>query len=217
MAATKKRKGLFLVFEGCEGVGKTTQAKLLRDWLTSNGYKSVLTKEPGGDEGICSDIRKILLNEKYGKSMDYVAEFLLFESDRAQHVGKIIKPALEMGHTVISDRYSAGTFAYQCVARKVCDIPEFRTIDNFATRKLEPSHIFWMDLDPAIGLKRNVAIGKRDRFEKEKLSFHQAVRRGYEEYFEYVAPRNRWTKLDASLPIDEIHWKIREILEKRFL
>lgn len=211
------KRGLFLVFEGGEGSGKTTQSKLLRDFLAREKHSVLLTREPGGDKGICRDIRKILLDENYAKTMDYFAEFLLFEAERAQHVGKIIKPALESGRTVISDRYNAATFAYQCVARKVCEIPEFRTMDDFATRKLRPDYIFWQDIDPIIGLKRNVAIGKRDRFEKEKLPFHQAVRRGYEEYFENVAPRNRWTKIDATLPVEAIHRKIIEVMEKRFL
>ncbi len=200
------KTGLFIVFEGGEGSGKSTQAKLLYDELVIKGWPAFLTKEPGGDDGVCKDIRTVLLNPKYKGSMDPKTELMLFAADRAQHVGQVLEPEIKNGKLVICDRYEGSTFAYQCAARGF-SIQAFEMLNQYATSGLKPNFIFWLDIDPVIGLQRNVGASKRDRFEMEDLSFHQNVRIGYEEYFKSQEPR-RYIKLDAAKSIDELHQEI---------
>ncbi len=209
------KQGVFLVFEGGEGSGKTTQAKLLADELQKMGHNVLLTKEPGGDEGICRDIRKILLTPDYKVGMSDRAELLLFEADRAQHVDKVILPALKSGDVVISDRYDGATEAYQCAGRGL-DLMKFRDINRFATDGLYVDFVFWVDIDPVVGLQRNKDAHKRDRFEMEDISFHRMVRHGYENYF---AQRfiGFWQKFDGSLSIEELHQQIMKTLSSRRL
>ena len=211
------KKGVFIVFEGGEGSGKSTQAKLLAEYLSANGRPVLWTREPGGDSGICQDIRGILLNSEYKGKMSFRAELLLFEADRAQHVDRVIRPALEDGKIVICDRYEAATYAYQCAARKVCDVELFSEINNFATGKLKPDFIFWIDSLPEIGLKRNIDIKKSDRFEMEKIEFHQKVCEGYRDYFENLIPADLWKKLDGESPLEELHRQIVRILKEKQL
>ena len=211
------KKGLFIVFEGGEGSGKTTQAKLLYDYYLESGRDVLLTKEPGGDESICRDVRKILLNSEYKDIMSFRAEFLLFEADRAQHVEKIIRPAIQLGRTVISDRFDAATFAYQCGARKVSSLENFKITNGFATDGLKPDFTFWIDIDPKVGLKRNVDINKRDRFEMEDIGFHNEVRNGYVTYFQELANQESWIKLDGAKTIQDLHREIIETLKTKRL
>lgn len=208
-------KGKFIVFEGGEGSGKTTQAKLLADFLRSQGQEVLHTKEPGGDDGVCKDIKKILLNTEYKDKLSHRAEFLLFEADRAQHVKYIIRPALEMGKVVISDRYEAATFAYQCGAREVCAADEFKQLNAFATGGLSPDFHVYIDIDPEVGLARKAKEGVLTRFEKEDLEFHKKVRAGYLEFFEKHIDENRWQKFDGILPIEELHQQILQTLKEK--
>lgn len=208
--------GKFIVFEGGEGSGKTTQAKLLAEYLQKNGRDVLLTKEPGGDDDICKDIRQLLLNPKYKEKMFSHAELLLFEADRAQHVEAVIRPALATGRIVISDRFDASTFAYQCGGRKL-DCKSFAAINEFATQGLTPNFTFWLDIDPEIGLKRNIDAAKRDRFEIEDVDFHKRVRDGFADYFQSVDIGqwrwgHKWRRLDNNLPINELHELVLETL-----
>ncbi len=219
------KTGVFLVFEGGEGSGKTTQAKLLAEEIRKMGRNVLLTKEPGGDEGICRDIRKILLDPDYKVGMSERAELLLFEADRAQHVEKVILPALKSGDVVISDRYEAATYAYQCAARGVMGWGGYFHLNEFATGGLRcdcscglrPDCIFWIDIDPTAGLQRNKDAKKRDRFEMEDISFHQNVREGYQGYFQGFATRGTWQKFDGSLSVEELHRQIMEAISTRRL
>ncbi len=203
-----RKKGLFLVLEGGEGTGKTTQTKLLAEALMRMGHAVVPTKEPGGGDGICFDIRKVLLNPDYKGGMSPRAELLLFEADRAQHVDRVIRLALENDGIVICDRFEGATEAYQCGGREL-DVAEFRKINQFATRGLVPDFTFWIDIDPAVGLQRNKDAQKRDRFEMEDIAFHEKVRRGYEGYFSQLL-RATWRKFDGMLGIQELHAQIIE-------
>jgi dTMP kinase len=206
---------LFIVFEGVEGSGKTLQSRMMSDRLREKGYGVFLTKEPGGDDSICRDIRTLLLNPDYKNKMSYKAELLLFEADRAQHADHVIIPELEKGNIVICDRFDAATYAYQVCARKVCLAKEFEALNDFAKGKISPDFTIWCDLDPAIGLKRNVAAGKKDRFELEDIEFHKKVRAGYEKYFSAL-PKEKYAKIDASKSIEEIHQEILKILKNKF-
>ncbi|MDO8467085.1 MAG: dTMP kinase [bacterium] len=209
-----QKNGIFLVFEGGEGSGKTTQAKLLADELRKMGHEVLLTKEPGGDEGICRDIRALLLNPVYSGKMSNLAELLLFEADRAQHLEKEVRPALQMGVVVISDRFEAATFAYQCVARQVCSPDDFWLINNIATNRLRPDMTFWIDVEPSLGLQRNINAKKRDRFEMENVDFHRKVRAGYRKFFDSYVLSFQGEKFDGAMSINELHVQILEAAKK---
>ncbi|OGY62278.1 MAG: dTMP kinase [Candidatus Harrisonbacteria bacterium RIFCSPHIGHO2_01_FULL_44_13] len=203
------KNGLFIVFEGGEGSGKTTLSKWLYEWLSNQGYYALWTKEPGGDQAVCDKIRKILLDPAHKGVMSPRAELPLFEADRAQHVDSVIKPALSEGKIVVCDRFSASTFAYQCFARKVCRTDDFDGWDAFATNRLYPDLTFWIDIDPELGMSRNAQDGKHDRFELEDLEFHKRVREGFEIFFRDY-PWD-WEKLDGSLPLEVLE---RQVIEK---
>ncbi len=207
--------GLFIVFEGVDGSGKTQQSRLLSDHLKRKRRKVLLTKEPGGDDSISCMIRLILLNPDHKNKIATKAELMLFEADRAQHVDRIIMPALRNDEIVISDRFDAATYAYQVYARNVCSAEEFFRLNEFATNALSPDFIFWFDLDPTIGLKRNANAGKKDRFELEGIEFHRNVRKGYTEYFQNI-PEEKYAKIPANRPIEKIHEEILQILDKKF-
>lgn len=177
------KKGLFITFEGTEGCGKSTQAKLLEKYLKGLGKKVVSSLEPGGTK-TGRQIRNILLSTVEPLSQN--AELFLFAADRAQHVDEIIKPALEAGSVVICDRFTDSTVAYQIGGRK---LPEelVRYLNAVSSGGLFPDITFLLDLSPAVGLPRAIAasnleggkIKKVDRFEKEKIAFHEEVRKAY--------------------------------------
>lgn len=202
----RPKKGWFIVFEGGEGTGKTTQAKMLAEQLRCEGYDVLLTKQPGGDDGICRRIREILLDRTYLHSFSPVAELLLYLADKAQHVQSVILPALKQGRIILCDRYIGVTFSYQYYVRKVCSQEEFDYLLSFATQQLQPDYTYWFDLDPAIGLQRNnKVIEQQTRFEDEGLHFHARARDGFCEYFQNHCHPEKWRKIDASCSIDELH------------
>ncbi|MFH1073970.1 MAG: dTMP kinase [Candidatus Firestonebacteria bacterium] len=168
---------IFITFEGPEGSGKTTQIKLLVHYLKSRGISVVETREPGGSE-IAEKIRELLLDPR-NKKMAAPAELLLYLASRAQHIKDKIKPSLEKGKTVICDRFSDSTMAYQGYARGISK-QLIQSMNNFATSGLKPDLTFYVDIDVDIGLRRaRKRSGRKDRLELEKTSFHNKVRRGY--------------------------------------
>ncbi len=208
-------KGILISFEGTEGSGKSTQAKLLEKYLKSLGKKVVSSIEPGGTK-VGKQIRNILLTSQEPLSKN--TELFLFAADRAQHVQEVIKPALENGSIVICDRYIDSTTAYQIYGRK---LPEelVRYINFISSDGILPDITFLMDISPMIGLPRaisttNVEKGKIktiDRFEKEKISFHEEVRKAYL----CIAQNepNRVKVIDAEKrSIDEIHQEIKKMV-----
>jgi len=165
--------GLFITFEGIEGSGKTTQAKRLYKYLKNKKIPCIFTREPGGPR-ISEKIRRLLLDaDNYG--MYKKTELLLYAASRAEHVSRIIKPALKIGKVVISDRFSDSTFAYQGGGRKI-SMKTARMINDFATERLKPNLTFIIDLPVRVGLKR---LSKTDRIEKEREEFHTRVRSEY--------------------------------------
>jgi len=202
-------KGLFISFEGIEGTGKSTQARLLRDWLEGQGREAVLTREPGGTE-IGKAIRQVLLSREHD-AMDPVAELLLYAADRRQHVREIIKPALDAGLVVITDRFSDSTMAYQGHARGL-DIELLESLDEAATGGLKPGLTLLLDLDVREGLSRNREANKVDRFELEEVEFHEAVREGFLR-IQRSAPE-RVKVIDASASVDEVHAKVIEAVKQ---
>ncbi len=199
-------KGLFIVFEGGEGSGKTTQARLLSEWLIARGCDVLVTKQPGGDKSVCKQIRSLVLDPQYFGQISPRTELLLFMADKAQHLDTVVRPALEQGKIVISDRYNASTYAYQVAARDSCSQKEFDFVSEYALQGLQPDMTVWLDVDPALGMTRNSAVPSQQlRFEKESLAFHTRVRAGFEEYFSKQTDPSRVFRVDTDQPIDDIH------------
>jgi dTMP kinase len=171
--------GVFVALEGGEGAGKSTQARLLEGWLTTQGYTVVLTHEPG-DSDVGHKLRQILLDPRTG-ALDHRAEALLYAADKAEHVDKVIKPALSRGAVVVTDRYVDSTLAYQGAGRDL-QPGEIEQIARWATGDLRPHLTVLLDVDPALGLDRAGSPdlgGTPDRLESEPVPFHQRVRRSF--------------------------------------
>lgn len=206
--------GFFVTIEGGEGAGKTTLAQLMAERLREQGLRVVLTAEPGGDP-VCLQIRELLLDSS--STISERAELLLFEAARAQHVEKVIKPALAEGAVVICDRFVDSTLAYQGYGRGI-ELDLVETLNEIATQGLKPQLTLLLDLPPEKGLERNHT---RDRFSKEGIRFHNAVREGYRA----IASREpqRFVIIDATQPIESVlqvaldavgsRWKGRSGLE----
>ncbi len=203
------KKGLFITFEGIEGCGKTTQARLLYEHLLKGGYRVILTEEPGGTE-IGIKIRKILLNKGHD-SLHPLTELFLYSASRIQHVMEKIRPLLSKGYIVISDRFMDSTFAYQGYGRGI-DINLIKCLDDIARQGLRPDITFLLDIEPELGLKRH-SSRELDRVERESIEFHRAVRYGYLEIAR--AEPERFIIIQAVKSIDEIHYMIMEKLKKR--
>jgi len=203
--------GLFIAFEGGEGAGKSTQARRLAEALTARGYDVVLTFEPGGTE-LGRQIRALLL-DKNSSDMTARTEAMLYAADRAQHVGEVIRPALERGAVVITDRYVDSSLAYQGGGREL-DVAEVRRLSQWATDGLSPDLTVLLDIDPEVGLRR--ATGPGDRLEDEELAFHQRVR----EAFLAIARhgRDRYLIVDVSAEgADEVHARLLDRVLSRSL
>jgi dTMP kinase len=197
--------GLFITFEGGDGVGKTTQAKLLEEWLTAGGRTVVRTREPGGTEvGVL--IRDIVLHHRGDVAPR--AEALLYAADRAHHIATLVRPALARGEVVIQDRYLDSSVAYQGAGR-VLDAGEVRELSLWASGGLLPDLTVLLDLDPAAARARLDAADKPfDRLEAEKIDFHARVREAFLSLAD--AEPDRFLVLDAARPAEEIAAAIRE-------
>ena len=177
-----RKRGKFITFEGPEGCGKSTHARLLYNYLRKKGYRCILTREPGGS-ALGEKIRKILLDPA-NKGMGPVCETLLFEASRSLLVEKVIIPALSKGIIVISDRFSDATYVYQGFAGKQ-DLKKLKAIDEYAAGGIMPDLTVVLDIDVREGLKRALRSGRkkkfagRDRMERKPLRYHKAVRNGY--------------------------------------
>lgn len=198
---------LFITFEGPEGSGKTTQLKLLAEWLRERGCDVLATREPGGT-AISEAIRAILLDPTR-REMQPEAEILLFSAARAQIVAQVIRPHLQGGGIVLCDRYADSTLAYQGYGRGL-DLDTLRTITAFATGGLVPDLTIYLDIAIEEGLRRKVPQ-EWNRLEAQALAFHQRVREGYLEMA--AGEPDRWLEVDAFQPIADIQAAIRERIE----
>jgi dTMP kinase len=196
--------GLFITFEGGDGSGKSTQLRLLVEWLQAEGHAVVESREPGGtDLGL--ELRQLILHRR-----GYIApraEALLYAADRAHNIATKVRPALERGDVVVQDRYLDSSLAYQGAGR-VLDVEEVRQLSVWASEGLLPALTVLLDLDPAVGRTRLQEIaGQYDRLEAELDDFHTRVREAFLRLAE--ADTDRFLVLDATLPIDEIAGKVR--------
>jgi dTMP kinase len=206
---------LFITFEGVEGSGKTTQIRRLKRYLTRRGIPCKLTREPGGSP-IGEKIRKILLDPDH-REMLPPTEFLLYEASRAQHVKEVIEPLLKKGISVLCDRFSDATLAYQGYGRRI-DLGLIENLNRLTSRQIEPDVTFLLDCPSDVGLKRalrrNQSLGndKEGRFEREKIQFHRRVRKGYLA----IAKREprRVKIIDTRQDEEKVFKKIRKLVDE---
>lgn len=189
--------GRLIVFEGGEGSGKSTQAALLAARL-----EAVLTHEPGGTE-VGARIRAIVLDPALGTTLDIRAEALLMAADRAQHVAEVIRPALERGVDVVSDRFSGSTLAYQGHARGL-PVDELATLSHWATGGLEPDVVILLDVPAEVAVARMRRA--LDRMEAAGDDFHRRVAEGYRALA--AADPGRWRVVDGSGTIEEVEARV---------
>jgi dTMP kinase len=204
-------RGKFISFEGGEGAGKSTQAKLLRAALESRGRAVLLTREPGGSPG-AEEIRKLLV-EGEPERWTPLAETLLFLAARADHVARVIEPALSAGSWVVSDRFADSTFVYQGVARGL-GIDSVRRLQQAALRDFAPDLTLVLDIEPREGLGRASARGQAEnRFERFDGGFHARLRQGF---LDIAANEpQRCVVVDANRPPDAVAADVWRIVQER--
>lgn len=200
------QKGLFITFEGADGCGKTTQLKLLKDYLESRGYDVVLTREPGG-KGLGETIREILLN--YNGEVSNRCESFLFLADRAQNIDILVNPAVNEGKIVLCDRHTDSSVAYQGYGRGL-DIEQIKTLNNLATGGKKPDLTLVFDVDIETSMAR---VGnEKDRMESAGKEFFNRVRNGYLEIAKQEPDRIK--VIDSTKSIEEVQKDVLEIISK---
>jgi dTMP kinase len=206
---------VFISFEGIEGCGKTTQVELLTKFLSHRGVHYVVTREPGGTY-LGKLIRQMLLDPA-NTDMEPLTELFLYAADRAQHIARVIRPALESHHWLICDRFADATTVYQGYGRKQ-DLAFIQQLNEMATQGIWPRLSLLLDCPVEIGLDRarqrimeTSQEGREDRFEQQDLAFHQKVREGYLQ----IAAQNplRFRVFDATLGQKQLHQEIVALLE----
>ncbi|WP_166845078.1 dTMP kinase [Isoptericola sp. BMS4] len=193
--------GYFVSFEGGDGVGKSTHVRLLGQWLGEvTGREVVLTREPGGTP-LGAKLRQAVL---HGDDMDPRTEALLYAADRAHHVATVVRPALERGAVVVTDRYLDSSVAYQAGGRELSE-DEVERLSLWATGHLLPDVTVLLDLDPVVGATR--LSGAPDRLERAGEAFHRRTREAF--LRRAAADPRRWVVVDASAPREDVQAQLR--------
>ncbi|WP_269609416.1 dTMP kinase [Prochlorococcus marinus] len=205
-------KGKFIVFEGIDGSGKTTQINQVSKWLIGTDLipennQLVVTREPGGTK-LGKSLRSLLLDTSKEKSPDSITELLLYAADRAQHVNEIIRPSLKKGDWVISDRFCGSTLAYQGYGRKL-DIKLIKNLETISTQGISPDITFLLDIPVEESIQRRRST-KDDRMEKEGREFLLNVSLGFNE----LSEDNKWKKISAKNSKDQILSEIQSEIKK---
>ncbi|MBO6959591.1 MAG: dTMP kinase [Prochlorococcus marinus CUG1438] len=207
-------EGKFIVIEGIDGCGKSTQINELSRWLPNSGLlntesKLITTREPGGSQ-LGRTLRRIILEDNENNKPSSLAELLLYSADRAEHVSKIIAPALKNNDWVISDRFSDSTLAYQGYGRKI-DFEIIQNIESIVCQGVHPDLTFFLEISPEESiLRRKNKIP--DRIESEGIRFLEKVNEG----FKLIAKKKEWIVISASQNIQTISNEIKETLLKNF-
>lgn len=203
--------GLFVVLEGGEGAGKTTQLGLLEQWLSQSGHRVVRTREPGGTE-VGERIRALVLDHGQGE-VDPRTEALLFAASRAAHVSQKIRPALNAGAVVLCDRYIDSSLAYQGAGRGL-GVEDVAQVNAWATEGLEPDLTVVLDVDPVVSAQRRAARdggAAGDRIESADVAFHTALREAFLD--RAAAAPDRYLVLDGTAAVESIHQAVRDHIE----
>jgi dTMP kinase len=198
-------RGLFVAFEGGEGAGKSTQVRLLVEWLTAQGRPARATFEPGGTPAGAA-VRAIVLDRAH-TGLAPRAEALLYAADRAHHAHAVLRPALEAGEVVVTDRYVDSSLAYQGAGRTL-DLADVAAISRWATQGLRPDLTVLLDLPPETGLARARGRAEADRLESESIGFHRRVRDTFRALA--AAEPGRYLVLDATRGTDELAADVRD-------
>jgi dTMP kinase len=201
------KRGKFITFEGTEGVGKTTNMDFVAQTLAARGIRLIRTREPGGTP-MAERVRAILLDPQ-SEPIDPEAELLLVFAARAQHLARVIKPALESGSWVLCDRFTDATYAYQGGGRGL-PIARIAALEQEVQGRLQPDLTIYLDLPIATGLAR-IDESQRDRFEREQLAFFERVR---QVYVDRAKRHSRFTTVDASKPLSEVQQSIAAVLNR---
>lgn len=205
-------RGRFITFEGGEGVGKSTQLKLMQDYLQSHNIDAVFLREPGGNM-ISEKIRAIILDTA-NKAMTGMCEALLYSAARAQLIQEVIRPALQEGKFIVCDRFIDSTFAYQGVARGL-GADKIDILNKLACGDILPDLTIFLDLPPQKAFERKGGADKDDRLEQEGMDFHMRVYDGYKQACEMYP--DRIVDIDCSQDANTIHQKIISILQQKGL
>ena len=203
-------KGLFITVEGGEGAGKSTQMERIADWLAAQGRNVVRTREPGGTQ-LAETLRDILL-DKRNAGLSSLAELLLMFASRAQHLDELIRPALQRGDTVLCDRFTDATWAYQGGGRGLPS-SDIATLEQLVHGDLQPDLTLLLDLPVEQGMGRAARRGESDRFERESLPFFERVRSGY--LARANAEPGRFAVIDAAGDVDAVWKQIQKVLQER--
>ncbi|BBB29310.1 dTMP kinase [Neptunomonas japonica] len=204
------KKGCFITIEGTEGVGKSTNVEFIRQYLSNKGIGLRLTREPGGTP-LAEEIRELLLQPRDEKVSDD-AEILLVFAARAQHVAQVIKPSLEQGLWVLSDRFTDATFAYQGAGRGI-SWNRIQQLEQYVLGDLRPDLTVLLDLPVDVGIARAKERGALDRFEQEKHDFFEKVRQGY--HHRLRAEPDRFALIDASQSLENVQQQIAAALAEK--
>lgn len=203
-------KGKFVTFEGGEGVGKTTQLRLVRQYLEEKGVDAIFLREPGGND-ISEKIRNIILDIS-NSAMTGMCEAMLYSAARAQLTEEVIKPALQQGKLVVCDRFIDSTFAYQGIARGL-GADKVDALNRMACGEVMPDLTIFLDLSPSLAFARKGGADRDDRLEQEGFDFHNKVYDGYQQAAKLYP--DRIVKIDCSGDAISTHKKIVDILSKR--
>lgn len=205
-----EQRGKFITYEGCDGCGKSTQLKLMSEYLTQKGIAHVFTREPGGGK-ISEAIREILLNGKNAEMTDE-CEALLYAAARAQHLKDKVEPALAQGKLVICDRYVDSSIAYQAYARGL-GLDFVKKINAFAIENYLPDATIFIDLTPEAAFARKKGADVNDRLEQAGMAFHKRVYAGYDAIAK--ADTNRVLRIDGNATPQEIFQNVLKKLQEK--